>query len=88
MLHIMIMILIYFILTKSLNLLAGYTGLVSLAHAGFYGIGAYISAILAKELHLSFILILLCVIAISGTFALIITTIALRTIEDYLLCYE
>jgi branched-chain amino acid transport system permease protein len=37
------------ILVVSLDLLVGYTGLLSLAHAGFMGIGAYTSAILATR---------------------------------------
>lgn len=41
-LHILIMISIYIILTLSLNLPVGYTGLLSLAQAAFYGIGAYV----------------------------------------------
>ena len=46
-LHILIMILLYVMLSQSLTLTAGYSGLISLAHAGFYGIGAYTSAILS-----------------------------------------
>ncbi|NQU87281.1 MAG: branched-chain amino acid ABC transporter permease, partial [Mariniphaga sp.] len=40
-LHILILINIYIIIAISLNLISGYTGLLSLAHAAFYGIGAY-----------------------------------------------
>ncbi|MGE5558212.1 MAG: branched-chain amino acid ABC transporter permease [Bacillota bacterium] len=35
-----------------LNLLMGYTGQISLGHAGFFGLGAYISAILCVSYHL------------------------------------
>ena len=45
-LHILIMIEIYLILGLSLNLLMGYGGLFSLAQAAFYGLGAYISALM------------------------------------------
>lgn len=45
--HMAISILIFSILASSLNLLMGYTGLVSIAHAAFFGIGAYTSGILA-----------------------------------------
>lgn len=38
------------LLIASLNLLVGYTGLVSMAHAGFWGIGAYASGILSVRL--------------------------------------
>lgn len=46
---------IYSVLSLSLNLLVGYTGLLSLSHAAFYGIGAYISTLLMINLGLSFI---------------------------------
>jgi branched-chain amino acid transport system permease protein len=46
-LHILILICIYSIVGIALNLVAGYTGLISLSHAGFYGIGAYTVALLA-----------------------------------------
>ena len=46
-LHLLILIAFYTILAQSLNLVSGYTGLISLAHAGFYGIGAYTTALLS-----------------------------------------
>ncbi len=36
-------------LATGLNWIVGYAGLVSLGHAGFYGLGAYVSAILATR---------------------------------------
>lgn len=53
-LHILILIGIYIILSIGLNLIVGYTGLLSIAHAAFYGIGAYISALLALHFGWSF----------------------------------
>ena len=41
------LIAIYATLTISLNLLVGYTGLISIAQAGIYGVGAYTTALLA-----------------------------------------
>ena len=52
-LHILIIIGIYIILTLSLNLVVGFTGLPSLGHAAFYCTGAYVSALATKELGLS-----------------------------------
>lgn len=46
-LHVMIMASLYAILAISWDLLAGYCGQVSFGNAGFYGIGAYVSALLA-----------------------------------------
>ena len=45
--HLAILIGIYSILVNSLNLALGFTGLLNLGHVGFFGIGAYTSAILA-----------------------------------------
>ena len=42
--RIFIMIGIYSMLALGLNLLTGYTGQVSLGHAGFFAIGAYVSS--------------------------------------------
>lgn len=53
-LHILVMIDIYVILALSLNLLVGYTGLLSICHAAFYGIGAYITALLMVEMGWGF----------------------------------
>ena len=43
------MALIFAILALSLTLVAGQAGQVSLGHAGFFGIGAYVSAILTTK---------------------------------------
>lgn len=53
--HVLIMAGIYVVLAISLNLLLGSTGLFSLGHAAFYGIGAYASALLSIKLQLPFL---------------------------------
>ncbi len=45
----------YCILSLGLNLILGYTGLLSLGHAAFYGIGAYTTAILMTRHGFSFV---------------------------------
>ena len=52
--RITIMITLYAMLGMGLNVLIGYTGQVSLGHAGFYGIGAYTCALLMTRLGWSF----------------------------------
>jgi branched-chain amino acid transport system permease protein len=82
-LHILIMILIYVMLSQSIALTAGHSGLISLAHAGFYGIGAYTTAILSVNYGLPFLLTLPIAMLISGIIAAIVSVIALRTVDDY-----
>jgi branched-chain amino acid transport system permease protein len=52
-LHIIILSLIFSILAASWNFLVGYTGIFSLAHQAFFGIGAYVSAIMAIRVGVS-----------------------------------
>lgn len=53
--RIMVLIGIYALLTSSLNLINGYTGMFSVGHSAFYGIGAYTSAILVMRLNVPII---------------------------------
>lgn len=50
------LVLIYALLSVSLNLVTGVSGLLHLGHAGFYGIGAYVAALLASELKIGFVI--------------------------------
>ncbi len=82
-LHLFILICFYTLLSQSLNLSAGFAGLISLAHAGFYGIGAYTTAILSIQFGVSFWLSIPLAMFISGAIAFIVSLITLRTVEDY-----
>lgn len=68
--HISILISIYIIVGISLNLVAGYAGLLSLSHAGFYGIGAYTAALLSLNLGVSFLLTIPAAILVASLFGL------------------
>jgi branched-chain amino acid transport system permease protein len=52
-LHVVIVSLFYVMMASSWNLLAGYAGQVSFAHAAFAGVGAYTSGILAVKLGIN-----------------------------------
>ncbi|MGA2955398.1 MAG: branched-chain amino acid ABC transporter permease [Thermodesulfobacteriota bacterium] len=58
--HLFNLAVIFAILTLGLNFLWGWTGLISFATAGFWGIGAYTSALLAVNLGVPFWLGLPC----------------------------
>ena len=82
-LHLAILISIYTILSQSLSIVAGYSGQLSLAHAGFYGIGAYTSALFSVNFNLSIIVTLPLAMLLSGIIAFIVANIAVKTINDY-----
>jgi len=82
-LHLAIFISIYILLAQSLSLAAGYSGLISLAHAGFYGVGAYTAALLSVNFGLPFLLTLPLAMIFCGITAVIVSTISLRTVDDY-----
>jgi branched-chain amino acid transport system permease protein len=82
-LHLLILVGIYVMLSQSLALSAGFGGMISLAHAGFYGVGAYTAALLAVNYQLPFLVTLPAAMLLSGALALVVSAIALRTIDDY-----
>lgn len=82
-LHLLILVGIYAMLSQSLNLSAGFGGMISLAHAGFYGVGAYTAALLAVHFQLPFLFVLSIAMLLSGLLALVVSSVALRTIDDY-----
>ncbi len=82
-LHILILIGIYVILSTSLNLISGYTGLLSIAHAAFYGIGAYIAALLALNFNSHFLINILCAVLLTGILGAIVAIPSLRVHDDY-----
>jgi len=57
---------IVIITSLGLNVIYGYTGQFSLGHAAFYGIGAYISALICKSFSIESFLYYLPVLLVSG----------------------
>ena len=82
-LHILILIGIYVILAESLNLIVGYTGLLSIAHAAFYGVGAYVAALMALKLNSPFILNVICAMIIAGFLGGLVGIPSLRIKDHY-----
>lgn len=71
-LSILIFIGLHAILTIGLALLMGYAGQISLGHAGFYGLGAYISAILTATYGFNPWLALGMAALLTGAFAFVV----------------
>lgn len=82
-LHILIMVNIYLILAYSLNLLVGYTGLLSIAQAAFYGIGAYIATFFVMNFGVNFFLAVLVSIVITMLLSLFVSVPSVRLKGDY-----
>ena len=82
-LHLFILICIYTILSQSLSLVSGYSGQISLAHAGFYGIGAYTTALMSVNFGTSPLLNMLLALLISGAVAYVVARVAVKTVDDY-----
>jgi len=82
-LHILILIGIYVMLSVALDLIVGYAGLLSIAHAAFYGIGAYAAALLALNVHSPFLANLACAIILSGILGALVGIPSLRIRDDY-----
>lgn len=82
--RIMIILFIYAIMSVSLNLVMGLTGLLSISHAAFFGIGAYASALLSMRFGLTFWLSLPAAGAVSALFAAAIGFPVLRLRGHYL----
>lgn len=81
--HILTLINIYMILGMSLNLAVGYTGLLSICHAAFYGIGAYAATLLMLNAGWGFFPALLTAVLITTACSLVIAIPSLRLRGDY-----
>jgi branched-chain amino acid transport system permease protein len=72
------------IVTLGLNILTGYTGQISLGHAGFFAIGAFTTVLSMTNLHLPFIPALLLAAFVAAFFGFILGLPALRLKGPYL----
>ncbi len=85
--HIMTLSFIWMIGVYGLNLLAGYTGYLSLAHAGFFAIGAYSVGLLTVKAQMNFWPALLLSLMITGVIGFFVGLISLRTKEHFFAIY-
>ena len=79
-----VMACINIVLATSLNLASGYLGQLTLGHAGFMSVGAYVSAILSMNFNMPFIVSLLVGALVAAIIGLIIGIPVLRLKGDYL----
>lgn len=81
--HLAILFGIYAILAMSLNLMAGYTGLLSVTHAAFYGIGAYAVALLMTLFGWNFFFAVCIGMALALAVSFVIGSVLSPLSEDY-----
>jgi branched-chain amino acid transport system permease protein len=82
--HLAETILIYAILLYGLDIVVGYTGQVSLGHAGLFGIGAYITGVLVMKLAMPWYVTLPASVLGSALFGAVLALPALRVTGPYL----
>ncbi len=83
-LTVIIKIVIYICFAIGLNILTGYTGLVSLGHAGFVAIGAYSSSLLMVNFEINFFVSMLVGMIIAGIVGVLLGLPTLRVSGTYL----
>ena len=76
-------VVIWALFATSLNLLVGYTGLVSFGHAAYFGIGAYTTGILMKKLGITFLLAFPAAGLVAGLFAVLFGSFCVRLTRIY-----
>ena len=76
-------VVIWALFATSLNLLVGYTGLVSFGHAAYFGIGAYTTGLLMKKLGAPFLLAFPAAGVLAGLFALVFGFFCVRLTRIY-----
>ena len=84
-LRLVTLIFIYSSLISGFNLLVGYCGLVSVAQAGFFGIGAYTAALMSIHLRTSFVVSLIAGTVVTGVVSALIGFGVLRLKGRYLI---
>lgn len=82
--HLLITFEIYAIVALSLNLMVGHSGLLSLAHAGFFAVGGYVYALLTIKLGWAFLPAAFSAGLIGGVLSLTISLPSWRLRGDFL----
>ncbi|TMJ67898.1 MAG: branched-chain amino acid ABC transporter permease, partial [Alphaproteobacteria bacterium] len=82
---VIILISLFVVLATSFNLVIGYGGLISIAHPIFYGLGAYTSALLARDAGLPVPVAMLAGAGLATAMSVVLSLPALRISGDYLL---
>lgn len=82
--HLVETIMIYAILLFGLDIVVGYTGQVSLGHAGLFGVGAYTAGVLFLHFHAPIYVTVPVSILVTAAFGAVLALPALRVTGPYL----
>ena len=82
--HLLETIMIYGVLLFGLDIVVGYTGQVSLGHAGLFGIGAYTAGVMVTKLGTPLLVTLVGAIGVTAFFGALLALPALRVTGPYL----
>lgn len=78
------LIMIHALNATGFNILLGYTGIISLGQAAFFGIGAYVAGIMSANYDISFLITMPCAMAAAFIIAFIVGWPVLRLHGHYL----
>ena len=83
--HVAILVGIYFLAAVGLNLVSGYAGLVSLAQASFFGIGAYSFAVFTQRFEIPFAISITLSMSTAAFLASILSLLCSKQSQDILI---
>lgn len=78
--HLLVLWMLFSLLALSLNIIVGYIGELSFGHAAFFGIGAYVAAIMGMDLGVPGVVGLVLAGLIAGLFGFVIGYVSLRIV--------
>ncbi len=87
-LHLLIYFDIYFIVALSLNIIVGYCGIITLAHAAFFAVGAYAYALSTSVIGLGFLPAIVLAAAIAAGLSLILSLASGRLRGDFFVVFS
>jgi branched-chain amino acid transport system permease protein len=85
--HTLNLALVFVLLTVSLNLILGYGGMASMAHAAFFCIGGYLSAIITMHWGLNFLVGMALAVGITTVVGGALAAPFIRVQEEYLILF-
>lgn len=83
-LRVFALILVFTVFATGLNIILGFTGLLSFGHAAVFGVGAYIAAKALLETGAPLLVVMIGAIVISGLFGVLVGLTSWRVGGDYL----